>query len=391
MRKYISFSNLNAGFTAVMIGFFSSSAIVFQLPLAFGLSFKEASSWIFVLSVGIFLTCVGFSTYYKMPILTAWSTPGAAFLITNLYYGVSLNEFIGIFMFCGFLTVLFGITGWFKNIIMRIPKFIVYSMLSGVLLHFGINFFKAMQSQFLLVLSMYFVYLIGKKILSEYTIFLVLFIGILISFLKKLLIFHPLYFNLIKLTYIKPKFSFYSLINIGLPLFFIMMMTQNLPAITIINSFKYNPPISSLIIWIGIITIFLAPFGCYSINLSTFTAPICMGSDAHKDPSKRYKSVIFAGFFFLFIGLIGGSLMFSVLSIFPKELITAITGLSLLSIISKSLYMSFNIVDQYAREASLVTFIIIFSGISFLGISSIFCGLILGLFVYFFKKKDFFL
>ena len=162
MFKYFSFSNIAAGFVAVLVGFTSSAAIVFQAATAAGASPAEISSWLFALGLSLASTCIGLSLYYRQPILTGWSTPGAVLLVTSLS-GVPMPEAVGAFMFAALLTALSGITGLFEKVMAHIPRSLTSAMLAGILLHFGMNVFISMQEQFVLVGTMLVTYLIGKR------------------------------------------------------------------------------------------------------------------------------------------------------------------------------------------------------------------------------------
>ena len=150
MFKYFSFANMTAGFVAVMVGFTSSAVLVFQAATTAGASPAEISSWLFALGISMAATCIGLSLYHRVPILTGWSTPGAALLVTSLT-GVTMPEAIGAFLFAAFLTILTGVTGLFEKAMEHIPRSLASAMLAGILLHFGMNIFVAMSHQFLLI------------------------------------------------------------------------------------------------------------------------------------------------------------------------------------------------------------------------------------------------
>jgi benzoate membrane transport protein len=374
MRTFFSFAQITAGFVAVLVGFTSSAVIVFQAATMAGASPAEISSWLFALGSSLAITCIVFSLFYRMPILTGWSTPGAALLVTSLS-GLSMPEATGIFMFAAFLTILVGVTGIFEKIMVHIPKSLASAMLAGILLHFGMSLFVAMQSQVALVATMLITYLVGKRFFSRYVIIVVLLVGIMSASLQHLFQFEHFHLTFSTPIFIKPVFTWSALISVGIPLFIVTMTSQNLPGIAVIQSSGYKPPISPLISWTGFATLVFAPFGCYSISLAALTATICTNQEADPDPAQRYKATIFAGLCWLLIAIFGGTVV-SLFFAFPREFVLAIAGIALLSSIGSSLNIA--LIDEKQREASIITILISASGFTLYGIGSAFWSLLAG-------------
>ena len=339
-----------------------------------GASPAEISSWLFALGMSLAITCVAFSLFYKMPILTGWSTPGAALLVTSIS-GLSMPEAIGVFMFAALLTIIVGVTGIFEKIICHIPKALTSAMLAGILLHFGMSLFSAMQQQVALVATMLITYLIGKRFFSRYVIIAVLLVGIVSAFAQNLFQLNQLHLSFSTPIFTMPVFSLSALISVGIPLFIVTMTSQNLPGIAVLESSGYNPSISPLISWTGFATFIFAPFGCYSISLAALTAAICTNQEADPDPKNRYKSTIFAGLCWLCIAIFGGTVV-SLFFAFPKEFVLAIAGIALLSSIGSSLNVA--LAEEKQREASIITILVAASGFSLFGIGSAFWSLIAG-------------
>ena len=374
MFKYFSFSNMAAGFVAVMVGFTSSAVLVFQAATTSGASPAEVSSWLFALGMSMAITCIGLSLRYRMPVLIGWSTPGAALLVTSLS-GISMPEAIGAFIFSALLTILTGVTGFFEKAIAHIPRALTSAMLAGILIHFGMNIFIAMQDQYVLITAMLVTYLIGKRSFPRYVIIMVLLVGILIAELEGLFNLENLHVTLASPIFTFPVFTFSTLISVGIPLFIVTMTSQNIPGVAVLNASGYYPPISQLISWTGLTNLILAPFGSYSICLAALTAAICTSKEADTDPKNRYKSTIFAGICWFFIGLFGATIV-TLFFAFPKELILAIAGLALLSTIGNSLKIALE--EDTQREPALITILVSASGIALFGIGSAFWGLIAG-------------
>lgn len=372
--KFFSLSHVISGFVAVMVGFTSSAVLVFQAATMAGGTPAEISSWLFALGMSMAITCISLSFYYKTPILTGWSTPGAALLATSLS-GISMPEAIGAFIFAAFLTILTGITGFFEKALIHIPRTLTSAMLAGILLHFGMNVFIAMEHQFVLICAMFMMYLVGKRMFPRYVIIFVLLVGVIVANVEGLFHLDALRLTMTSPTFITPVFSMPTLIGIGVPLFIITMTSQNIPGVAILQAAGFRPPISPIISWIGLTNAVLAPFGSYSISLAALTAAICTSKEADNNPAKRYKSTIFAGLCWFFIGLFGTTIV-TLFFAFPRELILALAGLALLSTIGTSLKTALD--DEAQREPALITMLVSMSGITLFGIGAACLGLIAG-------------
>jgi benzoate membrane transport protein len=370
----LSASAVIAGFVTVLVGFTSSAVIVFQAAHALGATPAEIASWMWALGLGMGLTCIGLSLRYRAPVVTAWSTPGAAMLITSAA-GVSMPEAIGAFLVCGALITLCGFTGWFERAISRIPISIASGMLGGVLLRFGLDVFVAMKTQFVMTFAMFIVYLIARRVLPRYAVVSALALGIAIAASLGLLRVDGLRFELAHPVWTSPQFSVGALIGVALPLFAVTMASQNVPGVAVLRASGYSTPISPLIGWTGAATVVLAPFGGYALNLAAITAAICMGREAHEDPAKRYVAAVAAGFFYILIGLFGATVG-AVFAAFPRELVLAIAGLALLGTIGNGLATALS--QEGQREPALITFLVTASGVSLAGIGSAFWGLVAG-------------
>ncbi|MGC4060825.1 MAG: benzoate/H(+) symporter BenE family transporter [Aquabacterium sp.] len=372
--KDMSISAVNAGLVTVLVGFTSSVAVVFQAASALGATPEQVGSWIWALGLGMGVTSMGLSLKFKAPIATAWSTSGAAMLISSAA-GVGMREAIGAFMVSALLMILSGFMGWFERVINRIPVSIAAGMLSGVLLRFGLDAFGAMKTQFAMTFTMFIVYLLARRFKPRYAVVLALIVGMLIASWEGLLKTDMLSFAIARPVWVTPSFSLQALIGVALPLFIVTMASQNVPAVAVLKSAGYQVPVSSSIGWIGIVNFVLAPFGGYALNLATITAAICVGREAHEDPSKRYVAAFFAGVFYAIVGLFGATVGVA-FAAFPRELILTIAGLALLGTIASGLTSAMS--QEKQREPALITFLVTASGASYLGVSSAFWGLIAG-------------
>lgn len=370
----VSMSAVVAGFVTVLVGFTSSAVIVFQAAQALQATPAQIASWMWALGLAMGLTCIGLSLRYRVPVVTAWSTPGAALLVTSVA-GVTMPEAIGAFIVSGLLIVLTGVTGWFERAMQRIPQGIASAMLAGVLLRFGLDAFTALQTQFVLAGTMMLTYLLLRRINPRYAIVGVLLSGLFVAAIQGSLKLETLHFALAMPVWTTPEFSLSSMASVALPLFMVTMASQNVPGATVLRANGYQAPISPIITTTGVTTVLLAPFGAFAINLAAITAAICMGKDACEDASKRYVAAVAAGIFYLLIGVFGATVA-ALFAAFPRELVLVVAGLALVNIIGNGLTLAVR--DEGQREAAVITFLVTASGVTLLGIGAAFWGLIAG-------------
>ncbi len=376
LLRDLSLSAVIAGFVAVLVGFTSSAAIVFSAAQASGASDAEIASWMWALGLGMGATCIGLSLRYRAPVVTAWSTPGAAMLITGAA-GLPLAEIVGAFVVSAVLTTALGFSGWLERALSRLPTSLASGMLAGVLLRFGLNVFTSMQAQFALVFAMFLGWLLARRWSPRYAVVITLAIGVAIAAVQGQLHLGDVRLTLAQPIWITPKFSLAAVIGVAIPLFVVTMASQNIPGIAILRAHGYqDTPVSPLIGWTGLVTLVLAPFGAFALNLAAITAAICMGSDAHEDSRRRYVAAVAAGVFYLLTGLFGATVA-ALFAAFPKELVLAIAGIALLTTIGNGLAAAVH--DPQEREPALITFLVTASGVSAFQIGSVFWGMVAGL------------
>lgn len=369
-----SFSAAVAGFIAVLTGYSSAAVIVFQAAESAGATSAQVSSWMWALGISMGLTTIGLSWHYRMPIITGWSTPGAALLITSLA-GVSLGQAMAAFIFSAVLITLCGVTGVFARFMHRIPGSLAAAMLAGILLQFGLNLFISFEAQLWLPLSMCLVYLLAKIYWPRYAVLLSLLVGIGIAYATQQLQIEYLTFALGTPEWVTPEWNGLILLSVGVPLFIVTMTSQNLPGVAVLQAQGYRPPISPLITTTGVANILFAPFGAYAINLAAISAAVCTGPEAHPNTKKRYIAGLSAGSFYILLGIFGATVT-GLFAALPTPLIMVIAGLALLSTIGSGLTNA--LAHEGHREAAVVTFLMTASGISMAGIGSAFWGLCAG-------------
>ncbi len=376
----LSLSSFTAGFVAVLVGFTSSVAIVFQAALAFGATPAQVASWMWALGLGMGLCSLVLSLHWRKPVMVAWSTPGAAVLATaGAVGGYTMHDAVGAFIVCAALITLFGITGWFEQAMRRIPMAIASALLAGVLTRFGLQAFVAAQTALGLVLLMLATYLLGRRIAPRYAVVLTLVAGVVFVVSRGQLEPTQISAGFAMPVFVLPHFSWAASVSLAVPLFIVTMASQNLPGVAVIEATGYGGPdgipVSRVITVTGVVTLLLAPFGAFALNLSAITAAICMGREAHEDPAKRYTAAVSCGAIYVLIGIFGATVT-GVLTALPVELVAAIAGLALLSTIGNSLSTALQ--DEYHRESALITFLVTLSGVSLAGVGSAFWGVVAG-------------
>lgn len=372
----LSLPAFTAGFVAVLVGFTSSVAIVFQAATALGATPEQISSWMWALGLGMGLCSALPSLVLKKPVMVAWSTPGAAVLATAAAAGgFTLAQATGAFIVCALLMTAAGATGWFERVMDRIPMPIASALLAGVLARFGLDAFLAARTALPLVLLMLGAYLVGRRLWPRYAVPGVLAAGTAFAAANGQLHLAGVAFTLTTPVAVVPEFTLAAMVSLALPLFVVTMASQNLPGVAAIRAAGYRMPISKLITLTGVATLLLAPFGAYALNLSAITAAICMGPEAHEDPDKRYTAAVSCGAIYVVIGLFGAAVT-GVLTAFPRELVVAVAGLALLSSIAGGLAVA--VKDETHREAALITFLVTLSGLTLAGIGSAFWGVVAG-------------
>ncbi|MEG0150607.1 MAG: benzoate/H(+) symporter BenE family transporter [Comamonas sp.] len=374
--KDLSPAALAAGFVAVLVGFTSSVALVFQAAQAFHATPEQITSWIWALGLGMGLCSLVPSLVLRMPVMVAWSTPGAAVLATaGLAGGFSMHEAVGAFIACAVLIMLAGLTGWFERIMNRIPMEIAAALLAGVLAKFGMQAFSAAETNLPLVLVMLLSYLFSRRLAPRYAVIITLAAGMAWAAVGGQMQWSAVHAGFAVPVYIAPHFSLAAFVSLALPLFVVTMASQNLPGVAVIRTTGYPIPVSRIISMTGFATLVLAPFGAYALNLSAITAAICMGPEAHEDKSKRYTAAAVCGLLYIVLGIFG-AVVTGLLTAFPKELVACIAGLALLGSIGGGMATAFK--EEQHREAALITFLVTLSGVVVAGIGSAFWGVVAG-------------
>lgn len=375
MRSFsLPLPTLLSGFVAVLVGYASSAAIIWQAAVAAGASTTQIAGWMTALGIAMGVSTLLLTLWYRAPVLTAWSTPGAALLVTGLQ-GLTLPEAIGVFIIANALIVLCGVTGLFARLMQVIPHSLAAAMLAGILLRFGLEAFARLGDQFLLCGGMLLAWLILKRIAARYAVIAALVVGAIIALLEGDIVTSSLAMVPVLPTFIAPQFSLAHSLGIAVPLFLVTMASQNAPGVATMKAAGYDVPVSPLIVVTGLLALLFSPFGVYSICIAAITAAICQSPDAHPDAAKRWLSAAAAGIFYLLAGVFGSSIT-GMIAALPTSGIQMLAGLALLGTISGSLYQALN--HESERDAAVVTFLVTASGLTLWGVGSAFWGLIAG-------------
>ena len=374
MRQDISFSAIVAGFVAVVVSYAGPALVIFQAASAGHLGADQLASWIWAVSVGSGISAFILSAWMRAPIITAWSTPGAALLVGSLP-NFSYAQAVGAFVFSSALITVLGLTGLFEALTSRLPRSLAAAMLAGILFHFGTQVFQSFTTAPVMVGTMLLAYLVFKRVLPRYAVALVLVLGIGLAALAGNVQVAALQFVLTTPQFTMPEFSLPAIVGLGLPLALVTVAGQFVPGVAVLRASGYSTPASPLVWVTSLAGLVLAPFGAHGINLAAITAAICSGPEAHPDPSRRYVAGLALGAFYVLIGLSGAALV-SVFAALPKELVATVAGLALLGAIINGLTGAMS--EPSEREPALLTFLVTASGLSIAGISSAFWGLLVG-------------
>ncbi|MFV5379326.1 benzoate/H(+) symporter BenE [Acinetobacter pittii] len=374
-----SISAIVAGFLAVLISYSGPLIIFFQAAQRAHVSTDMMVSWIWGISIGAAVSGIYLSIKYKTPVITAWSAPGTALLVT-LFPNISLNEAVAAYITSAIVIFLIGITGYFDKLLKWIPQDVAAGMMAGILFQFGIGLFTASDSMPFIVFSMLIVFLIAKRLMPRYTMIWVLAAGVLLSLILGKMNPVDVSFSLAIPQWISPEWTWNSTLNLAVPLILVSLTGQFLPGMAIMKLSGYDTPAKPIITITSIASLAVACVGGITIVLASITAALCMGKDAHELKEKRYIAGIANGIFYILGGLFAGSIVM-LFSLLPKELVAALAGLALLGAIATNISVAMK--NDSQRDAALITFLATASGMHFLGLSSVFWGICIGVIAHF--------
>ena len=372
-------SALVTGVISALVNYSGPFLIVLAATRAAALSEAQTASWVWAVSIGNGVCSIALSLFTRMPIIVAWSTPGAALLIASLG-GFSFSEAVGAFLIASIAAAVFGFTGWFGWLLTRVPAPILQALLAGILLPFVISAADAFSAAPLLAGSVVATYFVGKKLFDRYAVLAALIVGVTVAALTGSFKEMTVGLTISGPVFTMPTFSLAALVGVALPLFIVNMASQNAPGLALLHSEGYPANDRLLVGSISTVSTLLAPFGNHGINLAAITAAIAVGPESHPDRSRRYIAGLSAGVAYLLVGVFGGYLVAAFQSI-PVETITSLAAVALLASTLTALKGAMS-GDSPTGVASLTTLAITMSGIVLVGVGSAFWGLVAGSAVY---------
>ena len=366
-----------AGLISVIVNHGGTFILVFQAARAAGLSPELTASWVWSISIGVGITGILLSWASREPIITAWSTPAAAFLVALA--SAPYAEAVGAYMISAAAFVLLGMSGYFEKVIRLIPPGVAAGLLAGILLQFGIGAFGGMSIYPWLAGLLIVAYVVLKRLTTRYAVVGILVLGLAFLLIQGRVDLSGLQLTLAAPVFTLPAFSLSALLSLALPLFLITLTGQYMPGMLVLRADGFRSSADPIVTVTGLGSLLMAPFGSHAFNLAAITAAICTGREAHEDPSKRWLAGIAAGVSYILVGVFGVTLA-AIFMAFPATFITTLAGLALLGTIGGSLASA--MADVKGREASLITFLAAAANITLLGIGGAFWGLVIGLVAY---------
>ncbi|MBN9697592.1 MAG: benzoate/H(+) symporter BenE family transporter [Zoogloea sp.] len=367
-----------AGLISVIVNYGGTFILVFQAARVAGLDPALTASWVWSISIGVGVTGLMLSWMSREPIITAWSTPAAAFLVTALAT-TSHAEAVGAYMISAAGFVVLGLSGCFERLIRLIPSGVAAGLLAGILLQFGIGAFGGVSVDPLLAGLLIVAYVALKRFSARYAVVGILVLGLAFLLVQGRVDLSGLQLQLAAPVFTLPAFSLNALLSVALPLFLITLTGQYMPGMLVLRNDGFRTSANPILTLTGLGSLLMAPFGAHAFNIAAITAAICTGREAHEDPSKRWVAGMAAGIFYILVGVFGVTLA-AVFMAFPASFITTLAGLALLGTIGGSLANA--LADPKSREAALITFLAAAANIRLLGIGGAFWGLVLGLVAY---------
>lgn len=364
-----------AGLISVIVNYGGTFILVFQAAKVAGLSPELTASWVWSVSIGVGVTGIILSWMSREPIITAWSTPAAAFLVTALV-ATPYAEAVGAYLISAAAFVALGLSGWFERVIRLIPPGVAAGLLAGILLQFGIRAFGGMSIDPLLAGLLIIAYVMFKRFSARYAVVGILVLGLAFLLIQERVDLSGLQLKLATPVFTMPAFSLNALLSVALPLFLITLTGQYMPGMLVLRNDGFKSSANPIVTITGLGSLLMASFGSHAFNIAAITAAIATGREAHEDPSKRWIAGIAAGVCYILVGLFGVTLA-AIFLAFPATFITTLAGLALLGTIGGSLATA--LADVNTREASLITFLASAANITLLGIGGAFWGLGIGL------------
>lgn len=366
-----------AGIVTAVVGSSSSFVVVLAGLTAMGASPAQAASGLLVVYVTQALGMLWLALRHRTPLTLAWSTPGAALLLSTGAVAGGWPAAVGAFVVAGVLIVLTGLITPLGDLIARIPTSLAQAMLAGVLVPICLEPVTGLADSPAYVGPVVLTWLAMHLVSRRWTIPVTLAVALVVVVVAAggdvaagdLV---P------SLTWTTPHWTGAALIGVAIPLYVVTMASQNVPGVAVMKSFGYDVPWRETMTVTGVGTIVGAPFGGHAINLAAITAALTAGPTAGPDRDRRWIASVSASAGYVVLAL-GSAALAALVAAAPGDVMQAAAGLALLATLGASLTGALRDDAPGAREAALVCFLIAASGISLLGVGAAFWALVAGL------------
>lgn len=359
---------------ATVIGFGGTVALVVQAGQAFGAAPPQIVSMVTALCLGIGLPGAVMSWRFGIPVVLAWSTPGAALLAASPL-GLGWSNAVGAFVVAGLLMVLTGLLPALGRLAQRIPASVASAMLAGVLLPFVLRLFQVAPDETGLAIGLLGVFIVARRIWPAWALPAVLVAAFAVLALRGQIALPPSTGLFGALAPVTPAFDWRVAASLGLPLFLVTLASQNLPGLVVLRAAGYQPPANRLILATGLTSVAAAPFGAHGVNLAAITAALCTGPEAHPDAARRWIVGVIYGGLYIVVALFAAPLAGLFIAM-PPAVLAVVTGLALIAPLTGALQAM--LAKPAEREAAVLTFAATGSGLVLFGIGSAFWGLVVG-------------
>lgn len=364
-----------SAFVASVVGFGGTLALIIAAANAVGATTLQTASMVTALCLAMAVETAYLSWKTRMPVISAWSTPGAALIAAST--GFSMAEAVGAFIVAAVLLVATGLFKPLTRLVSRIPASVSSGMLAGIVVAFVSGAFKTVAVDPLLILPLLAAFFVIRLFNPALSVLAVLVGGGVLAVALGRVGELPTP-ELSTLTWIMPQFTIAALIGLAIPLYLVTMASQNLSGLAVLKAAGYEPPAGQLIAVTGFVSLLTAPLGALTTNLAAISAAICTGPDVHPDPAQRWKTGPFYALFYLLFALFGASLV-AIFAVLPPSLIALVAGLGLMAPLANALTIALK--DEAERIPAVTAFAATASGLVFAGIGSAFWGLLAGLIV----------
>ena len=362
---------------AALVGYGSTIALLLSAAAALGATPAQTTSWVLAICLAKAAGSAFLSTYARVPVVLAWSTPGAALIAATT--GITMAEGVAAFVAAGLMIAATGLIRPLGALVGRIPDAVASAMLGGVLLPFCLKGPAAAQALPQIVLPMLTVFLIVRLRNPALAVLSALALGLILAFGTGAAHLPALTLPLPAPQFIAPSFRWSVMIGLALPLYLVTMASQNLPGFATLRAAGYIPPVRPALITTGLLSALSGLFGAHTVSMAAITAAICLGPETHPDPAQRWRVGLVYAAIWAVLGVLSPVILPLLLAL-PPALMVALVALALLGPLLGALTTAFAPVDT--RFAATMTLVVTASGVAVFGVGAAFWGLAAGLIVH---------